>query len=101
MKLHHRLAKLERLQPPPSCIGCGYPAKAKLRVMFTKVRGPLPTCPVCQRPLDDEGRPLHTPYTRISIGERTFNRTPGRIPRNLDLSGRGGAPYSARGHDFE
>jgi len=83
MKLHHRLAKLERLQPPRSCAGCGFPAKAKLRVMFAKVRGPLPNCNVCQRPFDDESRPLHMPYARVSLGERKFTRRVGKFHEPL------------------
>ena len=67
MKLHHRLIKLERLQPPPSCHGCGYPATARIQYVITRNSDPLPTCPVCHRPLGEDGAPIDGPYKRIIL----------------------------------
>jgi len=78
LNLLHRLVKLERLRPPPSCPGCGCPASARLRIVTAEHHDPMPNCKVCKRPLDDHGRPLHTPYTRIKIGVRLFTRSPRR-----------------------
>lgn len=68
MKFTHRVRRLESvMRPEPSCPGCGYPQRAQIRVILTEHDDPLPTCTVCRRPLDEEGAPIHTPYTRIIL----------------------------------
>lgn len=63
-----RILKLEQMHPPSrDCRGCGYPSSGQIRVVVTENSDPLPTCPTCERPLDDDGAPLHTPFKWIIL----------------------------------
>ena len=70
MRLTHRIHRFERQlpKPVPQCAGCGYPTTAKLmNYVITKHANPLPTCPICHRPMDEDGTPIGGHYKRIIL----------------------------------
>ena len=64
-----RLEKLEQRQAlvPKNCSACGFPQTGVRRVIIAERDDPLPTCQICDRPLDETGAPLHTPYAHIVL----------------------------------
>jgi len=79
VSLRNRIVRLERKRGdmPLDCPGCGYPSKAERRILGLRDQEPQPTCKVCQRYIDYQGRPMHVPFIRVSNGERKFTRPVG------------------------
>ena len=69
MSIRARVCKLESVvgSRPRDCPGCGFPSKGVIRIVVTNHDKPLPTCAACNRPLDTDGMPLHTPYKRYIL----------------------------------
>jgi NAD-dependent SIR2 family protein deacetylase len=62
-----RISKLEGSAASHDCLHCGYPRTGVHRVVVRPDASPLPTCPKCGQPLDDDGVPLHTLCKRIIL----------------------------------
>jgi uncharacterized Zn finger protein len=69
--IKRRIDKLELLHPPDrSCAVCGYPKRAKRKVILSENDDTLPQCESCGQPLDEDGVPLCTPLTHIVLVDR-------------------------------
>jgi hypothetical protein len=74
---HSRMARLERtLGPartgPPPCPGCGAPDTQGPGYLIRENGEPPPTCDVCRRTLDQQGRPLDPCYMIVLAQESDF-----------------------------